>query len=828
MNPARLASRLKAMSRKEFAFRVRVAARTEAGRVAAAWREPRWRTEDLASLLDPARPLPARAASCLAAGDRHGAHALLREHFLGRDNLFPVSRAALEAVSDDVLARDATAVVSARAEAARLEKGRFDLLGYRDLDVSIGVSTGPAAIDWHRDPVHDRRAPRTWWSRVRFLDPSVGDHKIIWELNRHQHFLRLARAAWLIGDRSPSATFESHLRGWLEQNPPGIGVNWASMLELGLRSISWLWALHLFVCLPDDTRHDSTAPLDEEPWIPDLLAGLHAQLQQVRSNLSRYFSPNTHLTGEALALYLCGLALPELRASRAWADTGREVLLEQIAVQVTPDGGHCERSTHYLRYTLDFYLMALAFARAAGDRPAVPALEDACSRLACATRALCDAHGRLPALGDDDGGRLWPMRHREPCDARDSLAIAAVLLDRPDLSSGSPPEEALWLLGPIAPRPPAVSRGAAAPSDGQCLAAGERMGYVVARPGASTHLVIDGGPHGFLNGGHAHADALSLVYTLGGCPLAIDPGTYTYTMSPEWRDRLRSSPWHNTLTLDGRSQSVPRGPFHWEHTADARVQASVSNGEWHFFEGVHDGYLPAVHRRRVAALPEGVLVVVDSVLGAGRHRADVHWHLHPAWRATAGPDRGIAARHEQAGEVDLVFHGAAATLFRGDETTGLGWHSPVFGQLLPCTTVRLTAEGELPLVVVSVFAPRGRVPVRVEPGWPTAGGSGTSAVQRDDAVAVRLHFERHTETLLFTARPVQLPGDEQGLPAPPAAPAPGREFCVGTETFYADARFAWLSSGPGRHAWLRAAVDGTARARELEDSHVRHRRVRRG
>lgn len=824
MNPSRLASRLKGMTREELAFRVRVAARTEAGRVAAAWREPRWRIEQLAPLLDRSHPLPAHAANRLAAGDRHGAHALLREHFLGRDRRFPVSRAALRAVRDRVLAAGAGAVVSARAEAARLEKGRFDLLGYRDLDFTIGVSTGPASIDWHRDPVHDRRAPRTWWSRVRFLDPSVGDHKIIWELNRHQHFLRLGRAAWLTGDRSPGATFESHLRGWLEQNPPGIGVNWASMLELGLRSISWLWALHLFACLPDDGGHDAQAPLAEEPWIPDLLAGLHAQLHQVRANLSRYFSPNTHLTGEALALYLCGRALPELQASRAWAETGREVLLEQIALQVTPDGGHCERSTHYLRYTLDFYLMALAFARATGDEAAIPPFEDACSRLACATRALCDVHGRLPALGDDDGGRLWPMRDREPYDVRDSLAIAAALLDRPDLSSGPPPEEALWLLGPIERGGPA-----AAPQDGACRAGSHRMGYFVARPGPANHLVIDGGPHGFLNGGHAHADALSLVYTLRGYPLAIDPGTFTYTMSPEWRDRLRSSPWHNTLTLDGRSQSVPRGPFHWGHTAAARVQASVSEGDWHFFEGVHDGYLPEVHRRRVAALPEGLLVVVDSVLGGGRHRAEVHWHLHPAWKVAAGPGGAIAAEHEQAGAVDLLVHGAAATLFRGDESTGLGWHSPVFGQLLPCTTVRLAAEGQLPLVVVSVFAPRGGAAVRMETAWPSGDGAETGRAERDDAIAVRLHVEGRTETLLFPARPVRLPGEERGpAPAPAVEPAPRREFCLGDETFSTDARFAWLSSGPGGHASLRAAVGGTARVHDSEDSHVRHCRVRRG
>ena len=72
-------------------------------------------------------------------------------------------------------------------------------------------------------------------------------------------------------------------------------------------------------------------------------------------------------TGEALALYVVGTALPELSRSDRWASTGRSVLLREIDRQILPDGGHVERSTHYQRYTLDFYLLATLTARLAGD-----------------------------------------------------------------------------------------------------------------------------------------------------------------------------------------------------------------------------------------------------------------------------------------------------------------------------------------------------------------------------------------------------------------------------------------------------------------------------
>jgi hypothetical protein len=43
---------------------------------------------------------------------------------------------------------------------------------------------------------------------------------------------------------------------------------------------------------------------------------LYAQGRHIESYLSTYFSPNTHLTGEALGLYYLGTCLPELECAR--------------------------------------------------------------------------------------------------------------------------------------------------------------------------------------------------------------------------------------------------------------------------------------------------------------------------------------------------------------------------------------------------------------------------------------------------------------------------------------------------------------------------------
>src|SRR4029079_10298867 len=185
-----------------------------------------------------------------------------------------------------------------------------------------------------------------------------------------------------------------------------IGINWASMLEIGFRTLSWTSALHFLLGMNRFWSWELDVGRSSCPWLVDMLVALDRQLTHVEHHLSYYFSPNTHLTGEALALYVVGHAFPELAHSERWISTGRDVLLREIERQILPDGGHAERSTHYQRYTLDFYLLARLTARRAAYVDSGRVFADAATRLAEFTHAMADDDGVLPLIGDDDGGML--------------------------------------------------------------------------------------------------------------------------------------------------------------------------------------------------------------------------------------------------------------------------------------------------------------------------------------------------------------------------------------------------------------------------------------
>jgi hypothetical protein len=673
--------RIAAMERGELLFRLRCELRKTSGLAHTRLRRSEWKRGRLASLLR-GRPRSADeqiAGRALRERKHLEAHRRLAAHFASRCSVFPVEAATLpqRAATITRLFPDAPREAAARAE--RVHRGQYNLLGYRDLPLGIDP-------DWHADPISRRTSPRVFWATVPYLDPAAGDHKVIWELNRHQHWLTLARAHALTGDSRFYRDFTFQLSSWLSANPPLMGTNWASMLELAFRSLTWVSCVELF--------SRSAGERDEEPWLVDMLLALDRQLTHIEHNLSRYFSPNTHLTGEALALYVAGLALPELKASERRAARGREILMAEAVRQVRADGGHVELSGHYHRYSTDFYLFAAATAARAGD-PAAAVFEESARRQANFLRTIVDERGIRPQFGDDDGGQLFPICGRDAADCRDTLATAAILLNEPALLIDGVPEETHWICGSRA----AAGTQSVAPR--RTSAALPSSGYFVSRTASGDHLIFDAGPHGFLNGGHAHADALSCVLSVAGRPLLIDPGTATYTMDPEMRDRFRSTVMHNTLVLDGRPQCEPLGAFHWKTSAGAQASMWRAAAGCDFAEGTHGAYAPRRHTRAILAVHGVGWWILDHVLGPGTPLVECYWHIDPSWQCSMTNDH--VAHLQGDGLMLAIGSTAPLSLLRPGEHP-LAVRSRVYGEVEPAPTLRGSLRAPLPTTMATFIS----------------------------------------------------------------------------------------------------------------------------
>jgi uncharacterized heparinase superfamily protein len=323
----------------------------------------------------------------------------------------------------------------------------------------------------------------------------------------------------------------------------------------------------------------------------------------LRDNLELDLGGN-HLFRDAVGLVFAHELVGGVPDALAWLE-------RQVAEQILPDGGHFERAPMYHAICLqDLLETRLLLGEAA------PAwLDDALARMTGFLEAIRLGDGDIPLLGD-----AWLGERNVPV-----LVEAARAL--------------------VEPRPPATP---------------ERHSGLVPLHAGTLRAVVRAGPHGPDHQlGHAHADLLSFDLSVGSRRAVTDAGTHLYDPGPE-RDRLRATPAHNTLRLDGVEQIEAWGSFRVGRRGRARAHARGRTGDWSWLSASHDAYrfLPGrpIHHRLVAVGKRAV-IVLDAVLGGGHHRIESHLNQHPerpeGIRIAAlggGASEREASLHERFGE----------------------------------------------------------------------------------------------------------------------------------------------------------------------------------
>jgi hypothetical protein len=528
----------------------------------------------------------------------------------------------------------------------------------------------------------------------------VGDHKVTWELNRHQHLVTLAKAQLLSGDKNDKYVRELTLlwRSWIRANPYPLGINWGSTLEVAFRSLSWIWVDQLLAGTAECA--DILSELRSE-----LAPALAFHGRYIERYLSTYFSPNTHLLGEAVALFFLGTLYPQMAGAARWKESGWQIVLHEAERQVRPDGVYFEQSLHYHVYALDFFLYArLLAARNGMEIP--PAYDAVLGRMLDVVAALAQA-GPAEGFGDDDGGRLWNPRRNRTEQMTDPLALGAVMYSR-EFSAARLTEEAIWLFGDQAVE--IISNSQTNPA-ARSIAFPDGGLYVLAdsQPYPQT-MVVDAGPQGVGRSGHGHADALSLRLTMDGRRWLVDSGSGVYiSRDPADRNTFRGTSAHNTLRVDGVDQAVADEPFSWTHIPCTQAQNWIAGKSFTYFVGSHNGYArladPVVHRRHILKIAGGLWLVRDVAVGKAEHELEIRWHfasdLDIQSTGTGGVE--ISRGGVRSGESGL-------SLIMPEDTA---WHtevsktllSPSYGAFQPAPLVRCHARVALPAETATALVP---------------------------------------------------------------------------------------------------------------------------
>ncbi|CAG0938099.1 Heparin-sulfate lyase [Gammaproteobacteria bacterium] len=499
---------------------------------------------------------------------------------------------------------------------------------------------------WHTDPLSGVVWPRSGPIDYRPGNPH-GDVRVIWEINRLQHLFGVALIAHdsTVHRERAIALIESQLLDWWQANPPGAGVNYLSAMEAALRLVSLCHAFDL-----------------ARPWlrtpVRDILAAIvvsHATF--IEGHLSLYSSAGNHTIAEAVGLLYAGTLFPECKAAGRWRGTGRRLLASESARQVLADGGGLEQATWYLLFITDLMGLAQELLRYA-DAPPVPELDAAIGRGRDFLQALAAAPRDLPRIGDADDG--WAL---------------------------SPGLQLSWHGSATTPRQRSFPQA----------------GLTVASFTGHDRLILLHNPLGMPPScGHGHADALSVLFTLDGVDLLIDPGTGQYGGDPALRRYFRGSSGHNTATVGDADQALQLAPFMWARPYRCQLELAEFTADHVLLLARHDAWrkVGIMHWRAVSYRRGQYLAIHDWLDGPATASVRVRWHL-------GCPVEGDGSRFRllppQLEPLPLILSGGALRTVTGTREPLFGWQSRRYGEVIPCNMLEATLPTESPRRLLTVL-----------------------------------------------------------------------------------------------------------------------------
>ncbi len=539
----------------------------------------------------------------------------------------------------------------------------------------------PADV-WRLDPVTGLQWPGAdvFCFKIPYRhERTLGDVKFVWDFNRLQFMQPLAVAASL-GDARALTAIEQAVKSWMDTNPPFRGLSWNSGIELALRALSLVFVATLCEQQLSSETHRRISTV------------LSAHLYWMARYPSRFSSANNHLIAEAAGEFVVGSLVTDAAEAAKIAKKARATLEREAELQIFADGSAAEQSPTYGAFSGEMLLFSAMVADCL-KKPFAPIVSQRLIALADGNAWLGDETALVPAVGDDDEGKVFTTNsaheHRYPASITAAICgyygvpyRMAESTDAPELREavfGRPKESAT--------RPNGMKMF---PDGGFSVVRGDWAGHQVM-------LTMDHGQLGYLSiAAHGHADANAITLTLDGKAVLVDPGTYLYHSGGAWRDWFRGTLAHNTLSVAKADQSIIAGAFNWSHKAVAAL-GSVEDGVHWSLSASHDGYsgrFGVDHHRTVQATDAGI-TVIDQLLPKPSSLPSEIVFQFAADLTVKGEGRHWTALRDGIAVLSLTFSAEGDTVCASGGDLGKGgWVSPRFGLKVPAP--RLVWRGVVP------------------------------------------------------------------------------------------------------------------------------------
>jgi len=521
----------------------------------------------------------------------------------------------------------------------------FDLLGsgpvklivHNSLRVDRGkklLSTSYQPIDWHID----FKSGTKWNFQIYYREIKMqreADRKVPRELSRFHHLATLGKSYWYVNYNKYAREFVSEITDWIESNPPEFGINWQVTMDVAIRACNLILGFSFF--------KDSREITNE--FLLKFLKSLYQHSRHIMANLERGKIATNHYLSDIVGLVYIGVMFPEFKQAKKWREFGIKELIKEMKNQIYSDGVDFEASTCYHRLVLELFFFSTLLVvindnnfdgvnyREITEKIFGGDYTERLYRMFEFILYVLKPNGKMPQIGDNDSGRLHIFANREVLDMRYLLTLGAIFFEEPrfKIKEFGFCEEGLWVFGKKGYDK--WKRLLPTCLDEIKSKYFKESGIYVIRH-KRDYIIISNCPNGQNGkGGHNHNDKLSFELSVEGQDIIVDPGTYVYTPDPEWRNKFRSTKYHNTIEVDGKEQNIlGDNLFRMEGNSNVYLNEIKESKEVVDITLSHDGYKRlegcVLHSRRfIYNKINRFLRIEDKVSGKGEHIISFNLHF---------------------------------------------------------------------------------------------------------------------------------------------------------------------------------------------------------
>lgn len=415
----------------------------------------------------------------------------------------------------------------------------------------------------------------------------------------------------------------SLMKRWTEENPAPIGNGWEPY-PLSLRIVNWIKGVLTHI----------------EPN-KELLNSLASQTESLANNIEFHILGN-HLFANAKALVFSGVFFSGKNAE-SWLNTGINILEKELDEQILIDGGHFELSPMYHAIILMDVLDLVNVMRLYDDgngrvSSLLTALEDKASKMLHWLEVMSHPDGQVSMFNDSAFGISATFEQTREY---------ARLLKIPHSEMGM--------------------------QSHHCL---ESSGY--SRISFPNHITLFDharvGPD-YLPG-HAHADSLSIEWSVGAQRVLVNSGTSLYGSSPE-RIKQRKTFNHNSVVVNGEDSSEVWSGFRVARRAYCDLLHAEANEQSVTLKACHNGYMrlegKVKHYRTLNA--NAFNLAISDELSGNFESAKAMFHLHPEIEVTLLDENNAMLTLPNNDKISVVSNGKVSV-------ENCNWY-PEFGVSLP-------------------------------------------------------------------------------------------------------------------------------------------------